>query len=179
MTIQEALSGVVNNEGFSRFVFPTLLLIAVAGYLGYNSLIDLIDQSYPDAGIAERYGSQSLLGTAENSDVKSGEESGAMSALNTDSNLQQTQEPPTRLEKVLGQDVWCAEINTDDWGYGEHFDHTKHEIKTATEAMDHLAQIGVLGDKIVVVQGSQIRVVGVDDPSLNFLANMTKLCGAR
>ena len=163
-----------------RFFFGSLLLLAVGGYIGGNSLILAVEEAYPGHDIAKKWASDSILSSLNSSQVRSDTGSGALGSLEEDGfSVNESETTITHAGEVFGVPVVCANINTDDWGFPDHYDHNKPEVRTASEAIEAIAEvIGYLGDKVIVRQGDSIRVLNTHDESLGKIANETELCQA-
>lgn len=73
--------------------------------------------------------------------------------------------------------VACVAINTDKWGFPEHYDPLKPEVPTANAAIEGLRRAGYgVGGQVVVVQGESIKVLPENSPELAHLANGTAIC---
>lgn len=68
----------------------------------------------------------------------------------------------------------CVRMNTDDWGFPEHYVESEPEVRTAYEAIDNLVVDAQTGE-VYVVQGDQIKPFN----SADVFANMTEFCVAK
>lgn len=65
----------------------------------------------------------------------------------------------------------CVRINTDDWGWPQHYDDDKTEVRTPSEAIELLGANAQTGE-VYVVQGGEVKPFN----SADVFANMSQFC---
>lgn len=78
---------------------------------------------------------------------------------------------------IFGYAAMCARMNTPDWGYGQHYDATEPEVRSFSQMRQAFIESGIWGgDKVVLIQGTEVSVLATSDPKLLSMANKSEVC---